>query len=147
MTYFWDKEGKYSDWNIKDYKFWSTAISYRQHTLWAYIILYKREWVEKISELENEELNELKTIMKEMEEIMVKIPEFNPNRFNYLQLWNKWHNLHFHCIPRYKQVRKFAWRKWHDTTYWTVPKWMNKELDINIIKKVKEKFCNHIDNA
>lgn len=51
-----------------------------------------------MSELTNDEILELKVVMQEMEDLLSAIPEFNPDRFNYLQLGNNLNQLHFHCF-------------------------------------------------
>jgi galactose-1-phosphate uridylyltransferase len=61
----WDIEGKYVDGFVKEYNHWIVEVSYKQHTIGCYIIFSKRE-IEKISELSDEEINELKIVMKQM---------------------------------------------------------------------------------
>lgn len=81
MNRFWDPKGKYKEGFLKEYKHWVLEISFLQHTLGCFIIFAKRN-VERISELNNEELSELKTVMSEIEAAVTK--EFKADRFNYL---------------------------------------------------------------
>ena len=61
---FYDKENRYGDAFLKEYKHWIWEVSYRQHTLGSFIIFSKNSKIEKISELNEEEIIELKEVMK-----------------------------------------------------------------------------------
>ena len=100
----WDKNNKYTGAFLKEYTHWILEVSYSQHTLGSFIIFAKRS-IEKISELESNELLELKTVMCEVENVMGRIDKLKPDRFNYMQLGNALHHLHIHGIPRYKKPR------------------------------------------
>ena len=132
-------EDKYKEANLKEYKHWILATSFRQHTLGSFIILAKRP-NEKISDLTNEELLELKTVMQETEEALSQTEGFKPQRFNYLQLGNSMNQLHFHGIPRYDSPRNFAGREWVDTTFGGPPIFLRKdqESELELIKQIKE---------
>ncbi|OIP58024.1 MAG: hypothetical protein COX79_03465 [Candidatus Levybacteria bacterium CG_4_10_14_0_2_um_filter_36_16] len=145
MHRFWDKEGKYRDGFLKDYQYWSLEVSFRQHTLGCFIIFCKRP-IEKISELKDKELIELGLVMKKIEDALLKNPTFKPERFNYLQLGNALHNLHFHGIPRYKTKRDFAGKIWKDETFGHPPIWSDEEVNAELVLEIKkeiEKFLNH----
>lgn len=135
MKRYWDPEGKYKDAFLKEYNHWILEISFRQHTLGCFIIFAKRD-VEKISELENRELVELKQVMEDIEDALVN--KFKPERFNYLQLGNELHHLHFHGIPRYKTNRNFSGKVWVDKTFGHPPVWVKRETDIETVLKIKE---------
>ncbi len=141
---FWDPEGKYKEGFLKGYKHWVLEVSYRQHTLGCYIIFAKRQGVERISELDDEELINLRKVMKEIEGALQKIEVFKPDKFNYWQMGNNLHHLHLHGIPRYKNSRFFAGREWIDATYGAPPVWstndVGDEVVIMIRKKIKEKL-------
>ncbi len=133
----WDKENKYTEGLLKEYKYWVLEVSYRQHTLGCFIIFVKRK-VEKISELRNHEILELKNVMKEIQETLLKIDTFKPDRFNYFQMGNEIHNLHFHGIPRYIKPRSFMNRKWVDKTYGSVPLWLKKDVSHKLVKNLRD---------
>lgn len=133
----WDSDGKYPEAVLKEYEYWVVEVSYRQHTLGSYIIFAKRE-VEKISELEDKEIVELKRVMGRIEEALFATPEFVPDRFNYWQMGNNLHHLHFHGIPRYAKPRKFAGREWVDKTWGSVPVWSRVEVDREMVQTLRE---------
>jgi diadenosine tetraphosphate (Ap4A) HIT family hydrolase len=138
----WDPENKYNKGFLKEYQHWVLEVSYRQHTLGCYIIFAKRT-VEKISELNNGELQELKIVMVEIESVLSAIPECKPNRFNYMQMGNALHHLHFHGIPRYASERTLLQRKWIDTTYGAPPKWSLKDEEDTIIGHLRDILLSH----
>ncbi|MBI2420496.1 MAG: HIT family protein [Candidatus Levybacteria bacterium] len=133
----WDPQGKYKDGFLKTYKYWILEISFRQHTLGSFIIFAKRK-IERISELENAELIELGEVMKEIEDVVKK--QFRADRFNYLQLGNALHHLHFHGIPRYASSRKFGGRIWIDKSYGHPPVWKKTETNKKLVIKIKEEI-------
>lgn len=133
---FWDPKGNYIEGFVKEYKYWTLEVSYRQHTLGCFIIFCKRP-VEKISELTDTEIIELKIVMKEFEEKLTSNVAFRPDRFNYLQLGNKFHNLHFHAIPRYKAVREFGGKTWIDSTYGHPVVWTKETIPIELVRELK----------
>ena len=118
-------------------------VSYRQHTLGCYIIFAKRE-IERISQLTTEEIDELKDVMKNIENALMKIIEFKPDRFNYLQLGNFLHHLHFHGIPRYKSQRSFNGQEWIDSTWGQPPVWSETKVGDEIVIKLRELIKKHL---
>lgn len=133
----WDPTGVYKDGFLKEYEHWVLEVSFRQHTLGCFIIFAKRK-VQRISELKPDELAELALVMKKIETILSSIPEFQPDRFNYLQLGNGLNHLHFHGIPRYQTPRKFGNREWIDSTWGHPPVWQNSDTDRQTVLAVKK---------
>lgn len=140
----WDKEDRYKDGFVKEYNSWILEVSFRQHTLGCFIIFAKRS-VERISELENDEIIELKTVMSELEATLSKIEDFKPDRFNYLQMGNALHHLHFHAIPRYASPRNFNGKTWIDETFGHPPVWSKIEVDKELALKIKEVFLQQLE--
>ena len=102
----WDPEKKFEGAVLKVYAHWVLEVSWQQHTLGCYIIFCRREGVRLQSSLTSEELEELKTVMEEIESaLLFSSGKFQPDHFNYLQMGNALPLLHFHGIPRYKEVR------------------------------------------
>jgi len=137
---FWDKENKYRGAVLWEHKYWVLETSYKQHTFGCYIIFCKREGVEKISELSVDELTELKQVFKEIENALLKNNTFCPDRFNYWQMGNGLHQLHFHGIPRYSSERKFAGKIWKDNSFGTVPIWAKQEESADMVKKLRNEI-------
>jgi len=133
----WDTKNKYTQGLLKEYDYWALEVSYRQHTLGCYIIFAKRS-VEKISELKTEELNELKDVMREIEKTLSKIDIFKPVRFNYWQMGNSLHQLHFHGIPRYKLLRSFDGKKWIDENPGSIPAWSKIDVGHDLVAKLRD---------
>lgn len=139
----WDPEGKYKEAFVKSYSHWTLEVSFRQHTLGCFIIFANRH-IEKISDLENEEIIELKRVMEELEITLSKIETFKPDRFNYLQLGNGLHHLHLHAIPRYANLRNYMNKVWVDTTYGHSPLWTRDESEKSLILGIKDEFLAHL---
>ena len=141
MTRYWDLEGKYKEGFLKEYKHWALEISFRQHTLGCFIIFAKRK-VERFSELNKEELDEFPKVMKEIETALIKL--FKPGRFNYLQLGNNLHHLHFHGLPRYKSSRKFAGKVWRDPSWGHFPIWTRTAVDNKLVLVLKKRILKKL---
>jgi len=100
---------------IKDYKHWIVVLSESPTPIgWLYIILKGRH-IEYFDEITNEELLELKKIIKEMKKMLIK--SFKPDWFNVMQLGNGGKHLHFHLVPRYKSKVKFDNKIFTDPDY------------------------------
>lgn len=127
---------------LKVYDHWISSVSTRQHTLGSCVIKARRQGVERISELTEEELKELTLAMKELEMALQQHPAFVPNRFNYLQLGNSLHQLHFHMIPRYQTNREFAGLVWEDPEFGHPPIFSDFKPDMEIILKIKQELLN-----
>lgn len=133
---------------LKAYKHWTASVSTRQTTLGSAVIKANRSGVERISDLSDEELAELKTVMKEFEDMLEKNPLFHPDRFNYLQLGNLLKQLHFHVIPRYSSERVFAGETWIDNGSMTVTdekasRELIQEIRQSILGKVRFEVARH----
>ena len=134
---FYDKENKYVDAFLKEFKYWIWEVSYCQHTLGSFIIFSKNSKIEKISELNEDEIIEFKEVTKEIESILDKIDIFKPDRFNYWQMGNKLHHLHIHGFPRYAKPRIFDGREWIDKTWGKPPIWKTEDVDKDLVIKVR----------
>jgi len=139
----WDLEGKYKEAFVKEYNHWVLEVSFRQHTLGCFIIFAKRK-VERISDLADKEIIELKGVMKELETTLSMMENFRPDRFNYLQMGNSLHNLHFHAIPRYASPRNFYNKEWKDETFGHPPLWTRTEVDKELVLMIKEVFLQQL---
>ena len=137
----WDPKGFYKDGFVKEYSHWILEVSFRQHTLGCFIIFAKRD-IEKISELRDDELLELKKVMLGVELVIKKL--FSPDRFNYLQMGNALHRLHFHGIPRYKKPQEFDGKIWNDRTYGHPPIWKKTEVEKKLIIKLRKMILSEL---
>jgi diadenosine tetraphosphate (Ap4A) HIT family hydrolase len=132
---------KYKNGFLKEYTHWYLVISFRQHTPGSFIILAKREF-ERFSEINSEEYSELMVVMKEMEGALAKT--FAPDRYNYLQLGNKDHNLHFHGVPRYASPRSFDGKELIDVNFGRPVVWVGIESHPEYILKVRDHILPHV---
>lgn len=140
---FWDPQGKYKDAFLKEFDHWILEVSFRQHTPGCFIIFSKRP-IERIVDLKSEELFELRGVMDIVQNLLLSIPELKPDRFNYMQLGNELHNLHFHGIPRYNSPRDFIGLKWIDKNPKSLPEWSTEETNREIVMKVKKEFLKRL---
>lgn len=138
-----DPEGKYKNSYIKEYEHWILAVSSHQHTLGCFLIIAKRE-IERISQLNKEELAELVNVMSDIEVSLTTNNNFAPDLFNYLQLGNGWHHLHFHGIPRYETERYFCGEKWIDKEWGKPTIWNYERISNNLIKEIKEEILKKL---
>jgi len=139
----WDKFGKFPAGYIKSFVNWTFEISYRQHTLGSFII-FSNKYHESISELSEDEIKELPHVMRYIENLYRRIPELNPDKFNYWQMGNKLKHLHFHGIPRYKKPRIFAGKIWKDTTFGKPPIWSRKNESNELVGLIRELVTSYI---
>ncbi len=140
---FWDPNNKYPEGFLKEYTHWILEVSYRQHTLGSYIIFCKRP-VEKISDLQTAEIDELKDVMKEIETALLDIDSCKPDRFNYWQMGNVVHQLHLHGIPRYQSPRIFNGQEWIDITWGSVPLWSHQDAAHELVARIRDLIQPHL---
>ena len=141
---FYDPQEKYLNGIIKEYPHWMLEVNYMQHTLGSYIIFCKRKGVEKISELTDEEHLEMKHVFADIEYALSENPFFKPDRFNYWQMGNELHQLHFHGIPRYAESREFNGKKWTDDQYGSIPKWTVERISQNTVATLRNIMREYI---
>ncbi len=140
MNRFWDKNNNYSGGTLKEYDFWILEVSDRQHTFGNFIVFCKRDGVEKISELHDDELLELKKVLHEIESALLQNEIFQPTRFNYWQMGNKVHALHIHGIPRYDSERKFLDKIWKDKDFKVPPVWTYEEQSKDTVIAIRDEI-------
>ncbi len=97
--------------DIKSFNYWTLAIHTNQSYL-GRVICYLNTYKENISDLKQEEYLELLEIIKAYQNAITKL--WNPDWWNYAQLGNTTPHLHFHFIPRYKDIRFFEGEKFID---------------------------------
>ncbi len=96
----------YSQYKIKDYKYWTVQVHSNQGYLGRCIVWCKREDALDLADATPEEREELFLILKELREALSK--SFAPDWFNYTFLGNGTRHLHGHIVPRYATNKEFA---------------------------------------
>lgn len=76
--------------------------------------------------------------MSEIETALSNIETFKPDWFNYWQMGNGLHHLHYHGIPRYKDSREFNGKKWVDTTWGSIPVWSRTDVEHTLVAKIRD---------
>src|SRR5688572_16939076 len=140
MNRFWDPENKYADATLKEYEHWSLEVSYTQHTFGNFIVFCKRQGVEKLIDLSDEELLELKQVLREAQDALDRNETFKPDRFNYWQMGNFVHHLHIHGIPRYKSDRNFLGQTWKDQDHTMPVCWTTVKQDHATIIAIRDEI-------
>jgi diadenosine tetraphosphate (Ap4A) HIT family hydrolase len=144
MNRFWDPEGAYSAGTLKEYRYWVLEVNYRQPTFGNFIVFCKREGVQALSELNDEELIEFKLVLNEIESALKQNPNFQPIRFNYWQMGNVVHQLHVHGIPRYEETKEFLGRKWIDADTKKPPVWAYENQSNETVAAFKQEMLKFL---
>lgn len=97
--------GDFSEYKIKEYKYWEVFIGQNQSYLGRCVVWCKRDNALDLTDATKEEVEELFLVLRELKEALIKA--FQPDRFNYSFLGNKTRHLHCHFIPRYAEPKIF----------------------------------------
>ncbi len=97
---------------------WTWSLFPNQSYLGRVQLTLRRECEGSLASLSDDEWSDLRSNIKAYEFAIAKL--FEPDRFNYVQLGNVWHQVHVHAIPRYERFRNwqgiaFLDRRWGDT--------------------------------
>lgn len=127
---------------IKEYDGWYWLLREEQVTIGSSILINKNPHL-SFSELNEEELLELKQITSEIENSLSE--NYDYQRINYLMLMMNDPTVHFHVIPRYDKVKIFKKNKFYDHGYPGVPSLdlvnnCDRKLKEQIIKQIKDKI-------
>lgn len=130
----------FSEYIIKDYKYWSLQVSMQQNYLGRCVIWCKRENALDLSDASIEEMEEFLKIIRELIEAEKKA--FDADWFNYTFLGNDTRHLHCHFLPRYSSDRNFAGTTFTDELWGHNPYRGEKKqlVSEDIVQKVKEKL-------
>lgn len=103
---------------IHDYAHWVVLLRPKQATLGALILACKEE-VLAWSEISAEATAELAKITKDIEGVLKT--DFDYKKINYLMLMMVDPHVHFHVLPRYDSVKRFAGADFDDPGWPAVP--------------------------
>ncbi len=97
---------------------WSWSVRPAQPTLGSGILSLNR-YALHLSEVTPEEMADLGELIGQLEKTVKTI--FDYNIMNYLMLMMVDHHVHYHVIPRYDGIRKFAGFEWVDNGWPALP--------------------------
>ncbi len=141
---YWDPDGKFDGAVLKWYVHWCLEVSFHQHALGSFILFCRRSGVLLISDLHPEELAEMQLAMQEIELVLRGHPFFRADHFNYLQMGNELHLLHFHGIPRYQSPRVFFGKRWVDHAWGHPPAWTKELSPIALVVTLGMELRKHL---
>ncbi|MBI1969814.1 HIT domain-containing protein [Candidatus Woesearchaeota archaeon] len=145
MQKHWDPENQYSHGDLKFYSHWFLGVNYCQPTIGTLVIVTLRPGLENFSGLQEEEFRELLQVMKEAECMLGSHSALRPNRYNYLQMGNVLHTLHFHLIPRYDKPRKFLEKTWKDPTYGHAPRKLSEcKVGSELVRAIRDELKQYL---
>jgi len=105
----------YSQFLIKEYKYWLVNIHENQGYLGRCVVWCKRTDALDLADATKEEQEELLEILKKLRKALRGL--FQPNWFNYVFLGNETRHLHGHFIPRYAKPRVLMGISFEDKLY------------------------------
>jgi diadenosine tetraphosphate (Ap4A) HIT family hydrolase len=108
-------EKDYSQFLIKEYKYWLVNIHENQGYLGRCVVWCKRSDALDLTDATKEEQEELFEILKKLRKALRDL--FQPNWFNYAFLGNETRHLHCHFIPRYAKPRVLMGILFEDKLY------------------------------
>lgn len=97
---------------LRDYRDWAVLLRRKQMTLGA-VVVVSYEPARTLSEISEGAFSELKQVTTEVEGALKRA--FGYDRINYLMLMMVDPDVHFHVVPRFAGVRRFAGREFLDS--------------------------------
>jgi len=127
---------------IKEYNYWVVLLRPSQVTLGSLVIACKED-AESVPLISKEANQEFQSVCLEMEQLIEKV--FNADKFNYLALMMVDKQVHFHFLPRYKEVMQFEQVVFKDKSWpgapnlgdiVLVPDLVLKEMKTHLVKNL-----------
>jgi len=119
---------------IHQFQHWSLLLRPAQLTLGA-LVLIAHEPVQSFSALSSTSFAELQIVTGKIDFVLKKA--FQYDKLNYLMLMMVDPDVHFHVIPRYAHIRKFAGKSFHDAGWPGVPDFSEvNETDSNTNQQI-----------
>ena len=128
---------------IKEYDHWKLLVSNRTKTLGNCVLITKQHH-KRFSELSDEEMVDFNKAVKEIENALKKL--FDYDKINWLMLMMKDNHTHFHIIPRYEKPRTFAGMEFVDARFEEGNPLLNPKLDLSqeILNEIKEEIKKNL---
>jgi diadenosine tetraphosphate (Ap4A) HIT family hydrolase len=129
---------------ITEKSYWTIHLAPSQRYLGTCVIVLKRQ-CNNLSELRSEEWAEFTVIVQEIEKALNHI--FKPTLFNWscfknaaFRVQNPNPQIHWHLIPRYKELTVFEGVKFEDLDFGYIPQPINREISENVMENMKIKI-------
>lgn len=136
-----EEKFKIKELTLYESEYWIISLRPQQSTLGSLVLSAKRDCV-VLSELTNEETEELSTVFKLIETKLKQTFEYD--KINYLALMMIDNHVHFHIIPRYATPKIFCGREYVDKTWPTPPDILLNIVDTkalsNLYDELKRQF-------
>jgi len=126
---------------IKEYKHWKLLVRNVNTTLGNCLAITKRH-MERFSDITEEEMQEFARLIKDVEGSLKK--SFSYDKINYLMLMMRDKHTHFHILPRYASLRKFAGLEWKDEDWPKKPGDFKESVPQEVLNKVKEEIIDNL---
>ena len=133
----------FSNFLIKDYKYWSIFIHPNQGYLGRCVVWCNRENAKDLTEATAAEQKELFLVLDDLKRAVTKA--FQPDWFNYAFLGNETRHLHGHVVPRYAKPKEFMGKIFEDK-FWGHNYRSDRSFKIpeNILKSIQQKLIDAI---
>mgnify|MGYP001281113943 CR=1 FL=1 len=123
---------------------WTIHLAPSQRYLGTCVIVLKRQ-CNNLSELRSEEWKEFNVIVQEIENALNHL--FKPTLFNWscfknaaFRVENPKPQIHWHFIPRYKELTVFEGVKFEDLDFGYIPQPINREISEDVMETMKIKI-------
>jgi len=94
---------------------WIWQIHENQSFLGRTLLRLRRDNEGSLADLSEDEWQSLRAEVRLFERFLVDV--FRPDRFNYAQFGNVYHQLHIHAVPRYRKPRIWQGLEFHDVRW------------------------------
>lgn len=122
---------------------WTWSLFPNQSYLGRVQFTLRRECNGSLASVTEDEWNELRQGIQAYEATLRQL--FQPDRFNYEQLGNVWHQVHVHAIPRYERFRNwngvaFLDRRWGEHPLPELPSPIGEAETLELANVIKAAF-------
>ena len=133
---------------IAEKSYWTIHLAPSQRYLGTCVIAIKRP-CSNLSELESVEWKEFSDIVREIEKVLNII--FKPTLFNWscfknaaFRAENPQPQVHWHLIPRYKDVAMFHGLEFEDLDFGFIPQPIKREISEDVMEIMKDKIKRNL---
>lgn len=136
---------------IVEKSYWTIHLAPSQRYLGTCVVAIKRQ-CSNLSDLESEEWKEFSNIVQEIENVLNHL--FEPTLFNWscfknasFRLKNPHPQVHWHLIPRYKELTVFEGIKFEDLDFGYIPQPINREISEDVMEDMRNKIKEQLNQS